>query len=323
MVPLQLRPDPPKQASSALAKGYRIARSSLVYDIEALGIEAENHQAWGIDVRKSAVSGQSWESWRSWIEDQAAQEKEGQGQIGIEGEARRILLELERRGYPIFPGSGTAATGADTNGLSTPMAIDSDVSTSSSTRHTASNADIKRARKRLTEALEDPIIGPQLNQLNLSEVCRSLVQPLALRNRQRSVPEGLMMTHFRTKSQLAETGMGAVSSGEETDGGFKRKRRESDEGMNGSGGGSGFPWKQDFVSPISGVPLNTSDVRDDEDRMEEDGKDSWHLVTPRKARKLDEMDDGDMRADPDARPGPQEWLSDRVIKQYQRKKRRV
>lgn len=200
-----------------------------MYDIEALGIEAENHQAWGVDVRKSSISGQPWESWREWIEDQAAQEKEGLGQAGIEGEARKILVDLERRGYPIFPGSGSTANGMESVVPTTPMAIDSDASSSSSVRHNVSNADIKRARKRLTEALEDPIIGPQLNQLNLSEVCRSLVQPL--RNRQRSVPEALMMTKFKTKSQLAEQGM--VSSGEDKDAGFKRKRRDSDEGMSG------------------------------------------------------------------------------------------
>ena len=86
-----------------------------------------------------------------------------------------ILNDLESRGYPVFS-SAPVLIPAEIS----PMKIAPDSSTSAHTRPASTltnptRADLKRSRRRLTEALEDPIIGPHLSRLSLGDVCRALL----------------------------------------------------------------------------------------------------------------------------------------------------
>lgn len=299
VIPLSFRPDPPSQASSSLSKAYRVAKSPLVYDVEALGIEALNRDAWGKIGRETAINGKSGTEWKAWIEGQALRERDeglsgNDGRQKAIGQAMTIVNELESNGYPVLAG------------LAPPTSINTQDPFTAASQPTASQADIKRGRKRFTEALDDPLIGPALKKLNLSEVCRALVRPLP--DRQQSSPEPQKILWVNTKkfeSQVVETGS-------------KRKRVEDDDQDMGD-----RSVEHDFVSPLTGPLMNTSDIRDEEDQMDEDGKEPWHLVTGKRKGRNKGGEDYEMRSDVDGRPGPQEWLSDRVIKNYHRKKRRT
>jgi hypothetical protein len=189
----------------------------LLYDIEALGLELSNRPYWGMgmktDLRPAKdrkapmlaekiererfmldINGKSWFDWKDWIEEQSRlelqQQRRGRGQDGTDGrdddpevlkrEAMGILNDLESRGYPVFSSAPVLIPAAIS-----PMKIAPDSSTSAHTRSpsTSTNptrADLKRSRRRLTEALEDPIIGPHLSRLSLGDVCRALLPALTL-----------------------------------------------------------------------------------------------------------------------------------------------
>jgi hypothetical protein len=180
----------------------------LLYDIEALGLELSNRPYWGMGMktdlrpakdRKASLlaekiereramldmNGKSWFDWKDWIEEQSRlelQQQRRQGQVGtdddpeaLKREAMGILNDLESRGYPVFS-SAPVLIPAEIS----PMKIAPDSSTSAHTRSpsTSTNptrADLKRSRRRLTEALEDPVIGPHLSRLSLGDVCRALL----------------------------------------------------------------------------------------------------------------------------------------------------
>lgn len=135
------------------------------------------------------MNGKSWFDWKDWIEEQSRlelqQQRREQTQAGTDGrdddpealkrEAMGILNDLESRGYSVFSSAPVPIPAAIS-----PMKIAPDPSTSSHTRPASTltnptRADLKRSRRRLTEALEDPIIGPHLSRLSLGDVCRALL----------------------------------------------------------------------------------------------------------------------------------------------------
>ena len=185
LIPLSLRPRAPKNAPSTLMKAYRTAASPLLYDIEALGLELNNRSIWGTDPTGLNMNGNTWFEWKDWIERQARLESVSDrsprsgssGRDAVQTEALAILQDLESRGHSVF------ASNLEPSNAHQPTRPGS-VSSS-----TPSKGEIKRARKRLTEALTDPVIGPALNRLQLGEVCRTLVPPTTNRSQQDDFPD--------------------------------------------------------------------------------------------------------------------------------------
>lgn len=90
----------------------------------------------------------------------------------MEIEAVGVLHDLERRGYPIFTPTSTAIQRSTPSTLPDAIIIQQ----TSLAPPMPSKADYKRSRRRLMEALQDPLIGPPLGRLNLGDVCRTLVK---------------------------------------------------------------------------------------------------------------------------------------------------
>ena len=152
-------------------KAYRTANSPLLYDIEALGIELHNRSMWGTDPTGLNMNGKTWFEWKDWVERQARLESASDrssrggsfGRDTVKTEALAILQDLESRGHAVFTSNRGSSTEDNPTGQGSLSSL------------TPSKGEIKRARKRLTEALTDPVIGPALNRLHLGEVCRTLV----------------------------------------------------------------------------------------------------------------------------------------------------
>lgn len=152
-------------------KAYRTANSPLLYDIEALGIELHNRSMWGTDPTGLNMNGKTWFEWKDWVERQARLESASDrssrggsfGRDTVKTEALAILQDLESRGHAVFTSNRGSSTEDNPTGQGSVSSL------------TPSKGEIKRARKRLTEALTDPVIGPALNRLHLGEVCRTLV----------------------------------------------------------------------------------------------------------------------------------------------------
>jgi len=145
-----------------------------LYDIEALGLEVRNQPGWGADPTRLKMNGGTWYEWKDWIEHQARVEgsigQTGRSAGSIESEAIALLNDLEGRGYPVF-------TSLPVSSARPPLSARPSFVDPQAPRANFTKGDFKRSRKRLMEALQDPIIGPALNKLSLGDVCRALIPP--------------------------------------------------------------------------------------------------------------------------------------------------
>lgn len=273
MVPFAFRPNPPPHAPSTLAKAYRTAWEPLLYDIEALGIETQNQREWASLTDGYTSSGndhQSWNEWRDWIEGQAHSETV-RGETGdtIDHQAMSILTDLEAHGYPVFtnPPTTNHSTADPTHSqtiINDPsvkgkgkQALLPQQAMTTAAAAAPSKAHVKRARRRLTEVLQDPIIGPSMNQLNLGQVCRALIMPLKLDQASCRLVQSTTTTaddqiHSEALSHVLAHSTPPTASTTTT----KRKRSRGDDIQPRSSSSSPPPlnttWGGDFVSPLNG-----------------------------------------------------------------------